>query len=114
MRLTALIVPYIFEDWDDFFTISKAIKINDLFVLVCARKGAASYMNLFENLPSKLEKHFDQNSKIVIYPQQFSQRYSNERYTNITPEPLSKGIETIQKIGRGIGNLLKNDLDKNS
>jgi len=112
-RLTALIVFYSFEDWGDFFTISKAIKINDLFVLVCARKGAASYMNMFENLPSKLEKHFDKNSKIVIYPQQFSQRYSNERYNNITPEPLSKGIETIQKIGKGIVNLLKNDDNKN-
>ena len=81
--------------------------------MVCARKGAASYMNMFENLPSKLEKYFDKNSKIVIYPQQFSQRYSNERYNNITPEPLSKGIETIQKIRRGIVNLLKNDDNKN-
>jgi len=108
-RLTALIVPYLFEDWDDFFLISKAIRQDDLFVLVCARKGAASYMNLFENLPSKLEKYFEINSKIVIYPQQFTQRFSNERYNNITPEPLSIGIETIQKIGRGIGNIFKKD-----
>ncbi len=108
-RLTASIVPYLFEDWDDFFTISKVIKPNDLLVLVCARKGAASYMNLLEHLPSKLEKHFEKNSRIVIYPQQFSQRFSNVRYNNITPEPLSKGIEAAQKIGRGIGNIFKKD-----
>ena len=108
-RLTALIIPYFFEEWDDFFIISKVIKQDDLLVLVCARKGAASYMNLLENLPSKLEKHFEKNSLIVIYPQQFSPRFSNVRYNNITPEPLSKGIEAAQKIGRGIGNIFKKD-----
>ena len=109
-RLTAIIIPYFFEDWDDFFIISKAIKADDLLVLVCARKGAASHMNVLENLPSKLEKHFEKNSRIVIYPQQFSQAYSTERYEdNITPEPLRKGIEAAQKIGRGIGSIFKKD-----
>ncbi len=108
-RLTALITPYFFEDWDDFFIISKVIKQDDLLVLVCARKGAASYMSVLEHLPSKLEKHFEKNSRIAIYPQQFSQRFNNVRYNNITTEPLSKGIETVQKIGRGIGSIFKKD-----
>ena len=109
VRLTASIAPYLFEEWDDFFVLSKTVEANDLLVLVCARKGAASYMNLLENLPSKLEKHFEANNKIVIYPQQFNQRFNNLRYNNITPEPLSIGIETVQKIGRGIGNIFKKD-----
>jgi Kef-type K+ transport system membrane component KefB len=109
-RLTALITPYFFEEWDDFFIISKAIKADDLFVLVCARKGAASHMNVLVHLPSKLEKHFEKNSRIVIYPQQFNLAYSTERYEdNITPEPLRKGIEAAQKIGRGIGSIFKKD-----
>ncbi|MDD3721774.1 MAG: cation:proton antiporter [Lutibacter sp.] len=109
IRLTASIVPYSFEDWDDFFIIAKVVKADDLLAVVCARKGAASYMNMFENLPSKLEKYFKKNSRIVIYPQQFNQRFSNEHYNNITPEPLRKGIEAAQKIGRGIGNIFKKD-----
>jgi len=108
-RLTASIVPYLFEDWDDFFVLSKVINVDDLIVLVCARKGAASHMNVLENLPSKLEKHFEKNSRIVIYPLQFNQRIGTERYDDITPEPLRKGIETVQKIGRGIGNIFKKD-----
>ena len=33
-----------------------------------------------------------------------------ERYEdNITPEPLRKGIEAAQKIGRGIGSIFKKD-----
>lgn len=108
-RLTAAIVPYLFEDWDDFFVLSKVINPDDLIVLVCARKGAASHMNVLENLPSKLEKHFEKNSRIVIYPLQFNQRIGTERYDDITPEPLRKGIETVQKIGRGIGNIFKKE-----
>jgi hypothetical protein len=81
--------------------------VDDLFILVSARKGAASYMAVIENLPTKLEKHFPSNSKLVIYPQQFNQNYGNERYDDITAEPLNKGIETIQKIGKGIGSIFK-------
>jgi Kef-type K+ transport system membrane component KefB len=108
-RLTASIVPYLFEDWDDFFVLSKVINQDDLIVLVCARKGAASHMNVLENLPSKLEKHFEKNSRIVIYPLQYNQLNGTERYDDITPEPLRKGIEAAQKIGRGIGNIFKKD-----
>ena len=109
-RLTALITPYFFSEWDDFFVLSSVIDPDDLTVLVCARKGAPSHMNVLENLPIKLEKYFEKNSRIVIYPQQFNLPYSTDRYEdNITPEPLSKGIEAAEKIGRGIGSIFKND-----
>jgi Kef-type K+ transport system membrane component KefB len=108
-RLTAAIVPYLFEEWDDFFVLSKVFNLDDLIVLVCARKGAASHMNVLENLPTKLEKHFETNSRIIIYPQQYNQLYCEVRYDDITPDPLRKGIEAAQKIGRGIGNIFKKD-----
>jgi Kef-type K+ transport system membrane component KefB len=109
VKLTAAIVPYLFEEWDDFFVLSKVFNQDDLIVLVCARKGAASHMNVLENLPTKLEKHFETNSRIIIYPQQYTQFYGTERYDDITPDPLRKGIEAAQKIGRGIGNIFKKD-----
>jgi len=109
-KLTTSISHLYFEDWDDFFIIAKVVKPDDLITLVCARKGTASHMNVLENLPSKLENHFEKYSRIVIYPQQFNQHFSTERYEdNITPEPLRKGIEAAQKIGRGIGNIFKKD-----
>ncbi|MDO9038892.1 MAG: cation:proton antiporter [Lutibacter sp.] len=108
-KLTAAIVPYLFEEWDDFFVLSKVFNQDDLIVLVCARKGAASHMNVLENLPTKLEKHFETNSRIIIYPQQYNQLYCEVRYDDITPDPLRKGIEVAQKIGRGIGNIFKKD-----
>lgn len=108
-KLSASLTINPFNDWEDFLIIARNIHQDDLFVLASARKGAASYMGILENLPSKLEKHFPTNSRLVIYPQQFDQNYGGERYDDITTEPISKGIETIQKIGKGIGNIFKKD-----
>jgi hypothetical protein len=65
-------------------------------------------MGVLENLPNKLEKHFTTNSRLVIYPQQFTDNLSSEQYADISTEPLSKGIEAVQKIGKGIGSFFKN------
>lgn len=105
-KLTASISIKLFTDWDDFLILGRNIQDYDLFVLVSARRGAASYMSILENLPSKLEKHFTANSKCLIYPQQFSDSLISE-YEDISTEPLNKSIEAVQKIGKGIGALFK-------
>lgn len=107
MKLTINITITIFDDWDDFLVLARKIDEDDLFVLVSARKGSASYMNLLEKLPSKLDKHFPSNSKFVIYPQQFDNSYITQRYEDISSEPLNIGIETIQKLGKDIGKIFK-------
>ncbi|MDX2250004.1 MAG: cation:proton antiporter [Bacteroidia bacterium] len=108
-HISAIIHFNTFDDWDDFLILFKYLQHDDIFVLTSARKGSASYMNLLDNLPAKLEKHAPQNSRIVIYPQQYSQGYMNESYEDITSGPISKGIETVQKIGKGIGSIFKKD-----
>lgn len=107
-KLTASITVNPFIDWEDFLVLSRHIHVDDLFVLVSARKGATSYMGILENLPSKLEKHFIANSRFVIYPQQYTDNLSSEKYEDISAEPLNKSIEAIQKIGKGIGTFFKN------
>ncbi|MGS2741345.1 cation:proton antiporter [Sinomicrobium sp. M5D2P17] len=57
-----------FVNGEDFFGFSKLLASQDLFFLISARKGAVSYQNVMDNLPTKLEKYFDQNSKIIVYP----------------------------------------------
>jgi nucleotide-binding universal stress UspA family protein len=106
-KLSASITVSHFSDWQDFLILARNIHEDDLFVLASARKGATSYMAVLENLPTKLEKHFPSNSRLVIYPQQFIQNYGSERYDDINAEPLNKGIETMKKIRRGIGNIFK-------
>lgn len=98
-----------FDDWDDFVILARHVHDDDLFVLVSARRGAVSFMKLLEGLPAKLDKYFAANSKIIIYPRQNNEDFSEDNYDDISTEPLSKGIEAVQKIGKGIANIFKSD-----
>jgi hypothetical protein len=101
-----------FDSWDDFFTISPDIKSDDLLVLVSARQGSASYMNVLENLPSKMERHFQTISRLVIYPQEYDNFNVNKRYEVINTNPLGIGLDKVQKLGKGIGGIFKRDKPK--
>ncbi|MCZ2140070.1 MAG: cation:proton antiporter [Bacteroidia bacterium] len=95
----------LFSEWDDFLILSRNIDKDDLFVLVSARKGAASYLSVLDQLPTKIEKYFPNNSKLVIYPQQFGDG-SNSQYDDmISTDTLNKGINVAQKIGKEISSI---------
>jgi len=85
-----------FNDWDNFLVIGNDVEADDLIVLISARKGSASYMNVLENLPIKMERHFINNSRLVIYPQQFNQSYGNELYSDITGDTINQGKDTFK------------------
>lgn len=108
-KISASLNFTLFSEWEDILILSKSIDVDDLFVLVSARRGAASHISILENIPSKLEKHFLLNSRLLIYPQQFGHGYMGDPYEEVSTEPLNKGIETIQKIGKGIGNIFKRE-----
>jgi len=82
-----------------------------MLLIITARKGSVSFLNVMENWPSRLEKHFEHNSKIMVYPRQHSFNYVSEQYEDITGGPILKGIETIGKGIESIFNLGKNDKD---
>lgn len=81
-----------FHNWENFKELTQTVEANDLFVLVSARESSASYISALERLPSKLEKYFSAQSKLVIYPQQSSQAYRSQRYDDIS------GDESITEI----------------
>ncbi len=107
-KLSVSITINPFVDWEDFLVLSRYIYEDDLFILVSARKGATSYIGALEQLPSKIEKYFATNNRIIVYPQHLANNVTTEHYADITSEPLNKGIEAVQKIGKGIGSLFKN------
>lgn len=108
-KLSAAITFIHFDDWDDFLILSRNIKENDFFVLVSARKGATSYLPSLENLPTKLEKHFSDNSVLLVYPQQFYQNVGSDHYEDINTATINIGIEKIQKIKKNIGAIFKKE-----
>jgi Kef-type K+ transport system membrane component KefB len=82
----AVIQYNLFDDWEDFLVLSRVINANDLIVLISTRKGYVSYFHELDNLPNKLEKHFESNSKIIVYPQQIIPEHhdSDFDYTTLT------------------------------
>lgn len=98
-----------FTDWDDFMVLARSVGDDDLLVLVSARRGSASHMNVLDGLPARIEKHFHDQNRLVIYPPQVEKTHLIENYDDVSSEPLSRSIETIQKIGRGIGGIFRKD-----
>lgn len=68
-KLTLTINYQQFSDWDDFLILSRHLTETDFIILVSARRGYISHFGLLDKIPNKLEKHFPEVSKIVIYPQ---------------------------------------------
>lgn len=111
-KLTAALNFKKFDEWDDFLVLARDIHDDDLIVLIAARKGASSYIAALDNIPVKLKKYFPMNSKLIIYPQQYQDNISIVQYEDFSGEPLNKGIEAVQKIGKGIGSFFKSKEDE--
>lgn len=60
---------YEFNDWDDFLILSRQISETDLIIMISARRGYISHFGQLDRLPQKLEKHFSENSKMIVYPE---------------------------------------------
>lgn len=57
-----------FIEWEDFLVLCGQITDTDFIILVSARRGYVSHFGQLDRLPAKLEKHFPNLSKMVIYP----------------------------------------------
>ncbi|SFC92895.1 cation:proton antiporter [Flavobacterium phragmitis] len=95
------------SDWEDFESISDEMKPTDLIVFNLSRKGSVSYQSIFDRLPQKIEKFFNDNNVILVYPQDDRKESAMDAYEDFTASPLAKGIEAIEQIGRGLGSILK-------
>jgi len=96
-----------FDQWEDFLVLSKDITQEDIAIMMLSKRGAVSYQPLFDSMPVKLDRYFDNTSKILVFPRQQNADSRFDDYEDINAEPLSKSIETIQKIGKEIGNIFR-------
>jgi hypothetical protein len=110
-KINATATYHTFEDWNDFLVLSREVHAEDLFVLISARRGSASYFSSLENIPAKIEKYFSSKNRLVIYPQQHERNYILEGHEDSSYESLNRSIESVQKLGREIGSIFKKDED---
>ena len=97
----------LFDEREHFFVQGEKVREDDMLILVSARKSSVSYLSVMNHLPAKLEKYFAANNMLIIYPRQYHQHITTEHYDDFTADSLNKGIEKIQQIGKGIGNIFK-------
>ena len=64
-----------YSDWSDARFIAKAVRSDDNLIFVLSRKERPSYNKLMEKTPISLNKHFQENSFILIFPMQEGVEY---------------------------------------
>lgn len=101
------IVHHVITELEDFFLLNNKIESTDLLVFCSARQGAISYTSGIDAFRSKLEKAYTNNDRILIYPSQVIADNIYTTYEDISSSAISKGVETIQKIGKEVGSIFK-------
>lgn len=76
------------EKWDDFVLMSNKIADDDLFVVIGARVNSVSYDSSMVEMPQFLQKYFQHNNLLIIYPEQFGEEQSVTSFV----DPLSSDI----------------------
>jgi hypothetical protein len=98
-----------FSDWGDILILSRDLKENDALVLILSRKNGVSFNSMMEKLPKYLNKYFNKNNYILVYPMQFD--YDRKGYityggTSILT-PIFSGVDLLDDFGKTVSKLFK-------
>ena len=93
------------NDLEDVFLNKIKFLKTDLIVVCNARKGSVSYSIDMDLFIPKMEKAFELNDHILIYPSQEVTENFFSTYEDMSADTFAKGVETIQKIKKEVGNI---------
>ncbi len=81
---------------------------NDLIIFISFRKGSVSFYPELESLPEKLNKQFDNISKLIIYPQQTDiLKDISIIYDDTSKNPIRQSLKVMKFVGKGIEYIVK-------
>lgn len=98
-----------FEDWEDFLIISRDLNKDDALVVIMSRSNGVSFDPIMDKLPKYLNKYFNNNNYILLYPMQFDfdgkgfTKYGGTSLLN----PLLEGVNNLENFGEIVGKLFK-------
>ena len=95
----------VFDDWDDFLILSRDMRIDDNLIIILSRVNKPSYQENMTKIPGYLDKYFQSNSFILLYPMQIGVK-DNETI-DLNNASLTEPIEKLDAIGKDIAKLLK-------
>lgn len=84
-------------EWDDLLLLTGKVSYDHLLVIVSARRGFISYDPSFEKLPSQISKYFNNNSLIVLYPDQYGDPQETVSFSEPMHHSESQHYESIGK-----------------
>jgi hypothetical protein len=94
-----------FSDWDDFLILSRDLHKDDNLIIVMSRKDKSSYQNNMSKIPSYLNKYFQDNSFILVYPMQVG--VTDTSQIDLTNPTILEPIEKLDEIGKTIAKIFK-------
>lgn len=99
-----------FSDWEDFLVLSRDIKSDDNLIIVMSRKNRPSYDDNMPKIPKYLNKYFQTNNFMLIFPTQIgvSEETVIDDFKNPSVlEPIKENIGRLDSIGKTISGLFK-------
>lgn len=99
----------VFSDWDDFLILSRNILKDDALVVVMSRKPNLSYNAIMSQIPTYMNKYFDKNNVVLIYPLQLGIDGSSKiDYKNPGAlDTFTENLERLDDVAKMIGKLFK-------
>ena len=94
-----------FSDWDDFLILSRDIEANDNLIVILSRKDKPSYTPSMQRIPSYLNKYFEGNSYILVYPMQVG--VGETSMMDISNPTILEPIEKLDEIGKTIAKIFR-------
>ncbi|OGK12241.1 MAG: sodium:proton antiporter [Candidatus Riflebacteria bacterium GWC2_50_8] len=98
-----------FSEWDDFLILSRDFKPDDNLIIIMSRKGHLSYNDNMAKIPQYLNKYFEKNNFILVFPMQIGIGFHSE-YDMSNPtllEPIMENFERLDDLGRTIVKLFR-------
>ncbi|MEI6638917.1 MAG: cation:proton antiporter [Chlorobium sp.] len=86
----------VFRGWDDFLVLSSEIKNDDNLILVMSRKHHHSYHPKMARIPSYLNRYFQKNSFILIYPVQTG--IPDDTCDDVPVQPVKKMMGSFEGV----------------
>lgn len=83
--------------WDDLLLLTGQMNFDHLLVIVSARRGFISYDPSFDKLPSQITRYFNNNSLIVLYPDQYGDPQETLSFSNPVHHNESRHYDSVGK-----------------
>jgi Kef-type K+ transport system membrane component KefB len=95
----------LFDDWNDFLIISRDVKTDDGLVIVLSREKKPSYQANMNSIPNYLNKYFQPNNYMLVYPMQIG--VNDMETIDLNNPSLIEPIEKLDELGKNIARLFK-------